>query len=229
MVLPVLAKTKAPYPVTQAAVWMITDDPTYSELGILVSGNILGSAAGSSSRIITESEAARAMMTIEPAGADLTKRRIWPDRYRVCKLIGTADAELTAWCQRFLPAERPQVTALDAYLPPDDRSYPKSSEFQVVFWIYGARNSANGNPDVTIDFWFYQRRTAGDVFFNRTQPQQLNANTLTPNLISAGELTGAIGVPLTSFPPGDYRLEIKVTDNLAGQTVARNVNFTVLP
>ena len=34
-------------------------------------------------------------------------------------------------------------------------------------------------------------------------------------------------VPLTSFPEGEYRLEIKVTDKLAEKTVTRNVNFTV--
>jgi hypothetical protein len=34
-------------------------------------------------------------------------------------------------------------------------------------------------------------------------------------------------VPLTSFPEGEYRLEIKVTDKLADKIVTRNVNFTV--
>ena len=34
-------------------------------------------------------------------------------------------------------------------------------------------------------------------------------------------------VPLASFPAGDYRLEIKVTDKLANKTITRDVNFTV--
>jgi hypothetical protein len=34
-------------------------------------------------------------------------------------------------------------------------------------------------------------------------------------------------VPLLSFPPGDYRLEIKITDKPSGKTVTQNVNFSV--
>jgi len=35
-------------------------------------------------------------------------------------------------------------------------------------------------------------------------------------------------VPLASFPEGDYRLEIKITDKLAAKSLVRNVNFTVV-
>jgi hypothetical protein len=34
-------------------------------------------------------------------------------------------------------------------------------------------------------------------------------------------------VPLASFPEGEYRLEIKVTDNVSKQTITKNVTFTV--
>jgi hypothetical protein len=34
-------------------------------------------------------------------------------------------------------------------------------------------------------------------------------------------------VPLASFPEGEYRLEIKVTDKLANKSVTRDVNFSV--
>ena len=34
-------------------------------------------------------------------------------------------------------------------------------------------------------------------------------------------------MPLASFPEGEYRLEIKVTDKLAEKNVTRDVNFTV--
>jgi len=33
--------------------------------------------------------------------------------------------------------------------------------------------------------------------------------------------------PLQVFPPGPYRLEIKVTDKIAGKTITQNVGFTV--
>ena len=38
---------------------------------------------------------------------------------------------------------------------------------------------------------------------------------------------GTLQVPLLSFPPGDYRLEIKITDKPSGKTVTQNVNFSV--
>ena len=34
-------------------------------------------------------------------------------------------------------------------------------------------------------------------------------------------------VPLASFPEGDYRLEIKVTDKISSKTLTRDVNFSV--
>ena len=34
-------------------------------------------------------------------------------------------------------------------------------------------------------------------------------------------------MPLASFPEGDYRLEIKVTDKIANKTLTRDINFTV--
>jgi hypothetical protein len=34
-------------------------------------------------------------------------------------------------------------------------------------------------------------------------------------------------VPLKTFPEGEYRLEIKITDKNSNKTVTRDVNFTV--
>ena len=46
--------------------------------------------------------------------------------------------------------------------------------------------------------------------------------------VAAGhQLQAGQGVPLASFPEGDYRLEIKVTDKLANKTLIRDVNFSV--
>jgi hypothetical protein len=41
------------------------------------------------------------------------------------------------------------------------------------------------------------------------------------------QLTEVQSIPLGSFPPGDYRLEIKVTDKTNSKTVTQNVNFNV--
>jgi hypothetical protein len=34
-------------------------------------------------------------------------------------------------------------------------------------------------------------------------------------------------VPLATFPEGEYRLEIKITDKNSGKTITRDVPFTV--
>jgi hypothetical protein len=116
-------------------------------------------------------------------------------------------------------------------VPSPDGKFAKSAELSVIFWIYGAQAAASGKPDVTIDYNFYQKMGDSEKYFNKTAPQQLNAQTLPPEFsVAAGhQLPGSLVVPLTSFPAADYRLEIKVTDKASGKSVTQNVNFTVLP
>jgi hypothetical protein len=113
--------------------------------------------------------------------------------------------------------------------PSLDGKFTKKDELSVIFWIYGAQAASTGKPDVTIDFNFHQRLAEGEKYFNKTAPQQLNAQTLPPEFsVAAGhQLPGSLVVPLSSFPAGDYRLEIKVTDKPSGKTVTQNVNFSV--
>ena len=219
--LPMLAETKAPYAVAQALVWIITDNATYADLGSLVRGN---------RRTINETDAARAMMSMERSGVDLTRRGIWSDRQRVCMCIGTADPDVTAWCRRIVPDITP-AGSLEVDVQADDRSYAKSSEFQITFPISGAQNTPEGKPDINVDFNFYRRLPEGEKFFNRTAPQHFNTATLPGEFCTAlgHKLVAGVGVPLTSFPAGNYRLEIKVTDKVSSQIATRNVNFTVLP
>ena len=47
------------------------------------------------------------------------------------------------------------------------------------------------------------------------------------DLAAGHQLQTGQAVPLSSFPEGDYRLEIKVTDKIANKSVTRDVNFTV--
>jgi len=116
-------------------------------------------------------------------------------------------------------------------VPSPDGKFGKSAELSVIFWIYGAQAAATGKPDVTIEYNFYQKMGDSEKYFNKTAPQQLNAQTLPPEFsVAAGhQLPGSLVVPLTSFPAADYRLEIKVTDKASGKSATQSVNFTVLP
>jgi hypothetical protein len=84
---------------------------------------------------------------------------------------------------------------------------------------------------VVVDYSFHQKLAEGEKYFNKTAPQPLNAETLPPQFsIAAGhQLPGSLVIPLSSFPAGDYRLEIKVTDKPSGAMLTQSVNFTVLP
>jgi hypothetical protein len=114
--------------------------------------------------------------------------------------------------------------------PSFDGRFAKSGELNVFLWIYGAKEAASGKPDVLIDFRFHQRLAEGEKYFNRTEPQQLNAQTLPAEFSTAAghQLLSTLGVRLTSFPVGDYRLEIKVTDRPTGRELTQSVNFSVV-
>jgi hypothetical protein len=86
--MPVISDSGAGYAVKQAAVWLVTDDASYSGLGILVRGY---------QRVIREAEAARAMQLFDQAGMDVTERAIWRDRQQI--LLGLQDGDLKRWLQ----------------------------------------------------------------------------------------------------------------------------------
>jgi hypothetical protein len=110
-------------------------------------------------------------------------------------------------------------------VPSRDGKYKKTDTLSVVYWVYGATGDPAGKPDLTIENSFNQKTTDGEKFFNKTQPQALNASS--PYNVAMG-VPNFLEVPLVSFAPGDYRLEIKITDKPSGKTVTQNVNFTVL-
>jgi hypothetical protein len=124
--------------------------------------------------------------------------------------------------------ENPYVFGPLKVQPSIDHRFAGTSDLQVLFWIYGASQTA-GKPDVQVDFSFYQRLPEGDKYFNKTNPQELSGKTLPAefNLVSGHQLLSSLSVPLTSFPPGDYRLEIKVTDKPSGKSLTNNVTFEV--
>ena len=126
--------------------------------------------------------------------------------------------------------ENPYTFGTMKIVPSRDPKFKKDGELQVVFWIYGATPDASKKPDVEIQYNFHQKSAEGEKYFNKTAPQQLNASTLPPQFdMAAGhQLPGSLVVPLASFPAGDYRLEIKITDKPSGKTLTRDVAFSVV-
>ncbi|RMG92418.1 MAG: hypothetical protein D6706_16840 [Chloroflexi bacterium] len=99
-VLPILEEADPSYDVLQAAIWIITDNATYEELGILVS--CLPFILDCDVRAIEEEEAAQALQLLAEAGIDITQKRIWADRNRI--LQGLPEGELKSWLENFSQA-----------------------------------------------------------------------------------------------------------------------------
>ncbi len=103
-----------------------------------------------------------------------------------------------------------------------------SGELMFVFFIYNEGIAASGKPDVDVDYLFY--RANEEKAFTKLATQSFNATTLPGqfDLNLGHQVFVGQGIPVKdAFKPGEYRLEIKVTDKTNGQTVTRNVPFTV--
>jgi hypothetical protein len=115
-------------------------------------------------------------------------------------------------------------------VPSADGKFSKAGEFNIVFFVYGAGDAGGGKPNVTLDYSFYAKQGEGEKYFNKTAPQELNAQTLSPefNVTLGHQVPGMLSIPLASFPVGDYRLEVKVTDKANGnKTITQSVAFSV--
>jgi hypothetical protein len=139
-------------------------------------------------------------------------------------------------------ADRPYALGMMEIVPVPDTKFTKKSELSTFMLIYNPKVDKDNKPDVTVEYNFCQVAAgsepkagepckAGEKFFNKTNPQSLNAATLPPQFdFAAGhQLQSGQAVPLASFPEGQYRLEIKVTDKVANKSLTRDINFTVSP
>ncbi len=129
-------------------------------------------------------------------------------------------------------ADRPYALGSMEIVPVLDTKFTKKSELSTFMLIYNPKVDSANKPDVSVEYNFYQKLAGQpEKFFNKTNPQSLNAQTLPPQFdLNAGhQLQSGQAVPLASFPEGDYRLEIKVTDKIANKTLTREVSFSVGP
>jgi hypothetical protein len=126
-------------------------------------------------------------------------------------------------------AERPYALGTMEIVPAFTTKFTKKTELSTFLLIYNAKVDAANKPDVSVEYNFYAKQAGGEKFFNKTNPQNLNAQTLPAQFdFAAGhQLQSGQAVPLASFPEGEYRLEIKVTDKIANKTLTRNVDFSV--
>jgi hypothetical protein len=101
--MPVLEKAQASFGVRQAAIWIVTDNADYGDLGVLVSRGV---------RAISQEDTGAAMKLVAETGIIIINKRIWQD----CHLIlpGVKNANLrtfmyikTPFCVRSVTCSSP--------------------------------------------------------------------------------------------------------------------------
>ncbi len=124
--------------------------------------------------------------------------------------------------------ERPFVFGAQELVPAADMDFKKSEELSIFFQVYNSGLDQSGKPNLTLEYEFHKKEGESEKFFNKTNPQIVNASNLPPTFDPAKfPVPGGITVPLASFGEGSYRLSIKITDKAANKTLTRDVNFTV--
>jgi hypothetical protein len=123
--------------------------------------------------------------------------------------------------------ERPYAFGNMEIIPSASTKLSKKAELSVFLLIYNAKVDAANAPDVTVEYNFYNVQNGTEKFFNKTNPQALNAQTLPAGFDPAAGMTNGQTIPLASFPEGDYRMEIKITDKLATKSLTRELKFSV--
>ncbi len=94
--MPVLEKSNVSYGVEQAAVWIVTDNADYGDLGTLVQRSQFQIYGGT--RVIQEYEAAMAIKICDEAGINIKTKSIWADVPMIIK--GLKDNNLKRWLEQ---------------------------------------------------------------------------------------------------------------------------------
>ena len=163
----------------------------------------------------------------------LTVPNYWQSELMLSSIIVAEKVEpLTAPIPDVQAAENPYALGTTRLVPAaDNRKFSKKDELSIVFLVYNyAIAETSKKPDVTVEYNFHQKVEGSEKFFNKTNPQNFNAETLPPQFDAATghQLVAGQSIPLASFAEGEFRLEIKVTDKVTGKVLTRNVPFSVV-
>jgi hypothetical protein len=122
-------------------------------------------------------------------------------------------------------SEHPYAFGGTEIVPLIPRSFTSTDDLSVVFQIcnYGAPESR-----LTVDYGFYQNVDGTRRFFNRTATQELTDADLPVAPPSDTQTFVMQAMPLTSFLPGRYELEVVVVDHVTQMMRKATIEFVVL-
>ena len=132
-------------------------------------------------------------------------------------------------------ADRPYALGSMEIVPAFETKFTKKSELSTFMLIYNpkvdTREQSRTSPSNTTSTR-QPLGSAGEVLQQDRRRRTSTRRRCRRNFdLAAGhQLQSGQAVPLASFPEGQYRLEIKVTDKIANKTLVREGrNFTVSP
>ena len=168
---------------------------------------------------------AKAVVTTQSLSVPATGTALTTSSVILAKNIEAAAAKLSPQEQ----LEQPYTMSGYKITPRFTSSIPKAEDLIFVFFIYNEGVAASGKPDLDVDYMFY--RAAEEKPFSKLATTSFNATTLPGEFDAAAghQVFVGQGIPLTTFTPGDYKLELKISDKTNSSTVTRNVPFTVTP
>jgi len=155
----------------------------------------------------------------------ITVPDFWNDRLALSSLILVSSiTSLKAPLPYDLQIQRPYTLGQTEVVPVVARAFTPRDVLTVVFQIcnYGAPDA-----DLTAEYNFFQNVSGVRRLFNRTQPQHVTDDDLPRPLPWETQAFISQAVPLQSFPPGSYELEVTVRDRLTRSAAKESVPFSV--
>jgi hypothetical protein len=149
----------------------------------------------------------------------------WNDELRLTGVILTSDVRiLKTPLREDARVERPYAFGL---AEPALSLTHEFSRRDVLSAVYQICNYGAPDADLTADYGFYRVGDGPRTYFNGTQPQRLGDDDLPSPSLFGTQAFAMHSVPLSSFPPGRYELEISVRDRLTRATAKAVAAFAV--
>jgi hypothetical protein len=144
-------------------------------------------------------------------------------------ILGTNLEEASQPATAAQQMEQPFTIGGQKITPTFTSTFPKSGEMLFLFLIYNEGASSDGKPDLDVSYSVFRGTEAKP--FGKLPTTSFNAATLPAEFNSnAGhQVLVAQGIPLATFAPGDYRVEVGISDKTNGQSIQRPIQFTVAP
>lgn len=128
-----------------------------------------------------------------------------------------------------LQSRRPYAVGAVEIVPVAGRELGRDQEPSVAFQVYGAAPGPERRPKVGIEYLLKRLDGEAYVAHARLPAQQLDARTLPRSFDpDAGHQLGSVQeLPVALLPPGEYLLEVTVTDQVRNTSVRGALDFAV--